>query len=137
MAWRRFSILLVVLLAACDKTRSPRAVSQEFIDRYFIERDHGRTLELVEAGAAERVKSEKRLVEEAQRSGPYTGVSPRVFYNLQREEPRGDKTDLTYALTIDSSGVELKKQVLVTVAKFGERYKVTFFNERDVPSGLK
>jgi hypothetical protein len=137
MGWRRVSILLVFAVAGCDKTRSPRAVSQEFIDRYFIERDHGRTLELVEAGAAERVKSEKRLVEEARSLGPYTGVSPRVFYNLQKEEPRGDKTDLTYALTIDSSGVELKKQLLITVAKFGQQYKVTFFNERDVPSAFK
>jgi hypothetical protein len=26
----------------------------------------------------------------------------------------------------------MKKQVSITVAKFGESYKVTFFNERDV-----
>ncbi len=129
----RAGVLLALLLAACDKTRSPRSVSQEFIDRYYIERDHRRALEIVEGGAAERVKSEQRLLSESAPAADI-GVLPRVFYNFQKQEPRGNLTDLTYNLTIDSSGVELKKQVRITVARFGERYKVTFFNERDLPS---
>jgi hypothetical protein len=129
----RAGVLLPLLLAACDKTRSPRSVSQEFIDRYYIERDHRRALEIVEGGAAERVKAEQRLLSESALAG-YVGVLPRVFYNFDKQEPRGSLTDLTYNLTIDSSGVELKKQVRITVARFGERYKVTFFNERDLPS---
>jgi hypothetical protein len=129
----RVGVLPLLLLAACDKTRSPRSVSQEFIDRYYIERDHRRALEIVEGGAAERVKSEQRLLNESALAVD-TGVLPRVFYNFQKQEPRGNLTDLTYNLTIDSSGVELKKQVRITVARFGERYKVTFFNERDLPS---
>ncbi len=128
------TFVIPLLIFACDKTRSPRSVSQEFIDRYYIERDHGRTLEVVEGGAAERVRSEQRLLEGANASGPYAGVLPRVFYNFQKQEPRGNQTDLTYNLTIDSSGVELKKQVRITVARFGQQYKVTFFNERDLPS---
>jgi hypothetical protein len=129
----RAGVLLPLLLAGCDKTRSPRSVSQEFIDRYYIERDHRRALEIVEGGAAERVKAEQRLLSESALAG-YVGVLPRVFYNFDKQEPRGSLTDLTYNLTIDSSGVELKKQVRITVARFGERYKVTFFNERDLPS---
>ena len=129
----RIGFLLPLLLTSCDKMRSPRAVSQEFIDRYYIERDHRRTLELVEGGAAERVKSEQRLLDGMSLAG-YTGVLPRVFYNFQKQEPHGDRTELTYNLTIDSSGVELKKQVLITVARFGQKYKVTFFNEWDLPS---
>jgi len=126
-------LVFLLLLVACDKTRSPRSVSQEFIDRYYIERDHRRALELAEGGAAERVKSEQRLLDGMSLAG-YTGVLPRVFYNFQKQEPRGDRTELTYNLTIDSSGVELKKQVLITVARFGQKYKVTFFSERDLPS---
>ena len=84
-------------------------------------------------GAAERVKSEQKLLDGTSLAG-YTGVLPRVFYNFQKQEPRGNQTDLIYNLTIDSSGVELKKQVLITVARFGQKYKVTFFNERDLPS---
>ena len=134
MSWViRASVLLPLLLGACDKTRSPRSVSQEFIDRYYIERDHRRALELAEGGAAERVKSEQKLLDGTSLAS-HTGTLPRVFYNFQKQEPRGEQTDLTYNLTIDSSGVELKKQVLITVARFGERYKVTFFNERDLPS---
>lgn len=134
MPWsRRASLLLPLLLIACDKTRSPQSVSQAFIDRYYIERDHAAALEITEGGAAERVRSEKKLLEDARMSGSSGGISPRVFYNLQKQEPRGQQTQLTYGLTIDSSGVELKKQVLITVAKFGESYKVTFFNERDFP----
>ena len=134
MSWViRASFLLPLLLGACDKTRSPRSVSQEFIDRYYIERDHRRALELAEGGAAERVKAEQKLLDGTSLAS-HTGTLPRVFYNFQKQEPRGEQTDLTYNLTIDSSGVELKKQVLITVARFGERYKVTFFNERDLPS---
>ena len=129
--WRGFALLLLVV--ACDKTRSPRSVSEEFLDRYYIERKLPRALELAEGGAAERVKSEQRLLDGMSLAG-YTGVLPRVYYNFQKQEPRGDQTDLTYTLTIDSSGVELKKQVLISVARFGQKYKVTFFNERDLPS---
>jgi hypothetical protein len=134
MAWAApIGFVLLLSLGACDKTRSPRSVSQEFIDRYYIERDHRRTLELVEGGAAERVKSEQRLLVGTSNSSD-TGVLPRVFYNFQKQEPRGEQTELTYNLTVDSSGVELKKQVRITVARFGEQYKVTFFNERDLPA---
>lgn len=129
---RRATLLLPLSLVACDKMRSPRSVSQEFIDRYYIERDHTRALEVAEGQAAERVRSEKKLLEESQVGGSYGGVLPRVFYNFVKQEPKGQQTELTYAMTIDSSGVEMKKQVFITVAKFTRGYKVTFFNERDV-----
>jgi len=125
--------ILAICLIGCSKTRSPVAVSQEFIDRYYIERDHAKALEVAEGGAAERIRSEKKLLEEVG-TGGYSGVQPRVFYNLEKEQPIGDQTELTYRLTVDSSGVELKKQVRIIVKKAGAGYKVTFFVERDLPS---
>src|SRR5262244_3377068 len=102
---RRTSLLLPLLLAACDKMRSPRSVSEEFIDRYYIERDHSRALQVAEGGAAERVRSEKKLLAASQLSGSY-GVLQRVFYNFVTEEHKGKQTELTYEMTVVSSGVE-------------------------------
>lgn len=127
---RRASFMLPLSLLGCRKTRSPQSVSNEFIDRYYIERDHAKALEVVEDGAAQRVRSEKQLVQEA--GGAY-GVQPRVFYKLMKDTPREDGgAELDYELTIDSSGVQLKKQVRLVVKKFGEDFKVTFFDEQDV-----
>jgi hypothetical protein len=124
--------MLAFCLIGCSKTRSPVSVSQEFIDRYYIERDHAKALEVAEAGAAERIRSEKKLLEEGG-TGGYSGVQPRVFYNLEKEQPIGEQTELTYRLTVDSSGVELKKQVRIIVKKAATGYKVIFFDERDLP----
>jgi hypothetical protein len=127
---RRASFLLPLSLLGCSKTRSPESVSNEFIDRYYIERNYAKALEVVEEGAAQRVRSEKQLVEEA--GGGAYGVQPRVFYKKAGESPREDGTELTYDLTIDSSGVQLKKEVRLVVKKLGADFKVTFFHESDV-----
>jgi hypothetical protein len=129
---RGLGLILVLLFAGCSKSGSPIAVSREFIDRYYIERDHAKALEVAEGGAAERIRSERRLLEEAG-TGGYTGVQPRVFYNLHSERPSGDQTELTYYLTVDSSGVQLKKEVRIVVRKLGSGYKVSFFHDRDLP----
>jgi len=125
-------LILVLLFAGCSKSRSPVAASREFIDRYYIERDHAKALEVAEGGAAERIRSERKLLEEAG-TGGYTGVQPRVFYNLQSERASGEQTELIYHLTVDSSGVQLKKEVRIVVHKVGSEYKVSFFHDRDLP----
>jgi hypothetical protein len=124
--------LFSLLAIGCSKTRSPEAVSKEFIDRYYIERDHAKALEVAEEGAAARIRSEQSLLADSAAAGAYGGVLPRVFYNLQKQETKGNQTDLTYGLTVDSSGVQLKKEVRIVVRKFGPQYKVAFFHERDV-----
>ena len=125
-------LILVLVFAGCSKSGSPVAVSRDFIDRYYIERDHAKALEIAEGGAAERIRSERKLLEEAG-TGGYTGVQPRVFYNLQSERPSGEQTELIYYLTVDSSGVQLKKEVRIVVRKVGSGYKVSFFHDRDLP----
>jgi len=129
---RRASLLLALSLVSCNKPRTAEGAAREFIDRYYIERDHAKALEVTEGGAAERVRAEKKLLEESNATS--YGVSPRVFYNLQGQKPNGDRTDLTYQLTVDSSGVQLKKEVRISVSNLGSGYKVTFFHERDLPA---
>jgi hypothetical protein len=126
---RRAALLFLLFALGCSKTRSPEAVSKEFIDRYYIERDHAKALEVAEDGAAARIRSEQSLLAGAPAA---SGVLPRVFYNLMKQEASGDHTDLTYALTVDSGGVQLKKEVRLVVRKFGPQYKVSFFHERDI-----
>src|SRR5262244_2410167 len=131
-AKRGAALIWVLVFAGCSKGGNPVAVSREFIDRYYIERDHAKALEVAEGGAAERIRSERKLLEEAG-TGGYTGVQPRVFYNLQSERPSGERTELLYYLTVDSSGVQLKKEVRIVVRKLGSEYKVSFFQDRDLP----
>jgi hypothetical protein len=127
---RRASFLLPLSLMGCSKTGSAESVAGAFIDRYYIERDHDRALALAIEGAADRVRNEAKLAREA--GSAYGGVSPRIFYNLKGQAPQGEMTELTYSMTIDSSGFKLKKEVRLLVKKVGDEYRVAFFNERDL-----
>lgn len=126
---RRASFLLPLSLVGCRKTASPAAAAEAFLDAYYLERDHARALALCADGAEARVKQEQQLRAEA--GGAY-GVQPRVSFQRTRETARDDGSqELTYALAIDSSGVELRKTVVLRVRKYGEDWKVSAFLEQD------
>jgi hypothetical protein len=128
---RRASFLLPLSLVGCKRTRSAQSVSEAFIDEYYIERNPKEALALTTALAAKRVEGEKQLLDQAG-AQDYGGVQPRVFYNQLKSEPVDDRVQMTYALTIDSAGVKLQKEVRMDIVKVGEEYRVAFFNERDV-----
>src|SRR4051794_40081269 len=118
---RRAAFMLpLALLGGCAKDRSPESTAREFIDRYYIERDHAQALEVATDGAAERVRSEQKLLQQA---GSHEGPQPRVFYALEKQQPRGEDVELIYGLTIDSSGIKLHKRVLLRVKKEGAQYR--------------
>ncbi len=131
---RRASFLLPLSLvgAGCKKGSTPESAGQEFIDRYYIERDHARALEVAAEGAAERIRSEQRLLQGSGAAGQ--GGQPRVYSKLEKQtqRPTGEQ-ELTYALTIDSGGVKLHKRALLLLRSSGEQYKVVFFSEIDLP----
>jgi hypothetical protein len=130
---RRASFLWPLALAACSKPRSPQAIAEAFIDRYYIERDHVKALALATGIAATRVEEERKLVDEARSEGvEASGVQPHVYYKFLKTTPRGPDTELTYVLTIDSGGVALKKELRVVVTPAADAYKVSFFNETDL-----
>jgi hypothetical protein len=130
---RRASFLWPLALVACGKPRTPQAVAEAFIDRYYIERDHAKALELASGVAATRVQEEKRLVEEGQAAGAgVSAVQPHVYYSLRKISPRGPDIELTYDLTIDSGGTALKKELRLVATRVGDGYKVAFFNETDL-----
>src|SRR5690349_8249859 len=82
---RRASFLLPLSLVGCKKTRSPESVSEAFVDRYYIEKDHRRALELTTGAASQRLSDEKRLLDEAG-ANAMQGQQPRVFYNRLKLE---------------------------------------------------
>lgn len=126
---RRASFLLPLSLVGCRKTASPTAAAEAFLDAYYVERDHARALAVSSDGAEARVKQEQKLLAEA--GGAY-GVQPRVSYALKRRSPQGEGQDeLTYEVSIDSSGVEFKKTVVLRVRKHGEDWKVSAFLEQE------
>ena len=127
---RRASLLLPLSLLGCSKDGTAAGTAQAFIDRYYLERDHPRALELSAGAAAERVASEQRLLFEG---GPSSGPQPKVYSKLEKTVPRGEDTELTYTLTIDAGGLSLRKRVLVLVKKLEGHYKVAFFSENDLP----
>lgn len=130
---RRASFLLPIsVLTSCVRGNTPDAVAREFIDHYYIERDHARALKVASGGAAERVRSEQQLLSSVPSAGG--GVQPRVFYSKESEQQKGEDTELTFGLTIDSSGFKLNKRVRLRVRKEDDQHKVVFFDEQDVPS---
>ena len=126
---RRASLLLPLSLWGCSQGRAPRSAAEAFIDRYYVERDHAKALEVAAEGAAERVRSEQRLL-----AGGGGGRGPRVYYNLEKEQPRDEAVELTYLLRIDAGGMKLKKQVVLRVRKLGEEFKVVALVEADLPT---
>jgi hypothetical protein len=118
-------------LTGCKKTRSAESAANEFMDSYYIEKDHAKALTLAVERAASRVSEEKKLLDGA--GNPGTSGQPRVFYKHLKTEERGEATWLTYALTIDLGGSKLQKEVSLSLLQRGEDFKVSFFLERDLP----
>ena len=125
---RRASFLLPLSLVGCRKTASPTAAAEAFLDAYYVEHDHDRALAVSADSAEARVRREKQLRAEA--GGEY-GVLPRVFYKHQRRREVDGVEELTYEVSIDSSGVRFKKTVVLRLKKYGEDWKVSAFAERD------
>lgn len=129
---RRASFLLPLSLVGCRKTASPTGAAEAFLDAYYVERDHDRALALTTGSAEGRVRKERELL--AGTGGDY-GVQPTVHYARRKAEAKpdlsADSQELTYEVSIDSSGVQLKKEVRVLVKKVGEDWKVAVFGERD------
>jgi hypothetical protein len=127
---RRASFLLPLSLVGCRKTASPVAAVEAFLDAYYVEQDHERALAVSADSAELRVRKEQALRAEA--GGAY-GVRPRVFYAKKRQQPApgGGAEELTYEVSIDSSGVKFSKTVVLRVKKYGEDWKVSAFAERD------
>lgn len=127
------ALACALVLAACGKPKTPQAVAEAFIDRYYIERDHAKALELASGIAATRVAEEKKLVAEGQAEGAgASAVQPHIHYKFKKATPKGADLELTYDLTIDSGGVPLRKELRVVLSKVGPDEKVTFFNESDL-----
>jgi hypothetical protein len=126
-------VIVALALGACAKPHTPQGLADEFVDRYYIERDHAKALSLATGIAAARVAEEKRLVEEARAAGVgTTAVQPHLYYKLLKQTPKGAGTEFTYALTIDSGGEPLKKELRVVVTPEAGQNKVSFFNESDL-----
>jgi hypothetical protein len=128
-----FGLALAWALVGC-KPASPERAAERFIDAYYIERDHQKALSVSTGAAADRVQSEAKLVEEARAAGAsQSAVQPHVYYNLRKRETGSGDPTLLYALTIDSGGVQLKKEVRLSVRKMQDAaYRISYFSETDV-----
>jgi hypothetical protein len=130
---RRAAFFLPLSLMGCRRTPTPESVSEAFIDRYYIERKPADALSYTVDLANQRVQAERTLLE--QMASDSSGVQPRVYYKLLKSEQKGEMTQLSYALTIDSGGMDFEKQVRIDIVPRGKDFKVSFFNERDVAPG--
>jgi hypothetical protein len=126
---RRESFLLPLSLVGCRKTASAEGAAGAFLDAYYVERNPERALAFTTDSAQARVQHEKKLQSEA--GGAY-GVVPRVFYSRKDAKAAQEGQELTYELTIETSGAQFKKEVRLLVKKVGEDWKVAVFSERDL-----
>ncbi len=129
---RRASFLLPLSLFGCNGAKSAEAVGSTFVDRYYIEKDHAKALEVSADLAARRVQEEQRLLAESGMSD--RGAQPRVFYKLTRQTARGTDVELVYAMTIESGGMKIAKDVRLLLKPAGDSFKVVTFSESDLPA---
>lgn len=121
----------VASFACFGNKGSPEGVSNAFVDRYYIERDHEGAQALAEGKAKERLSAELKLLGPKQPGGE--SYAPKVYYKRTSQQPVDGGTEFRYALTVDARPTQLHKDVRVRVSKVGEQNRVVSFSEQDAP----
>jgi hypothetical protein len=140
---RAFLGLFGAVAASCAKDRSARSAAEHFLDKYYVERDLKKALEITIGPAADRVKGELEMLETTRRQSGHiqSQVQPKVFYERKHETWSEDGAEtVEFELKVDSGGVRLLKRVSVVLslehtdagAKIG--YRVVAFSEADTPA---
>lgn len=128
---RLAGVIGAVLLASTGCAASgPEAAARRFLDAYYIHADLGEAVMLADGLALEKIKEQQALT----RGVPADALTRKrqVFYELRQRRDRGaERVLFMYDLTIQGGGASFRKRTLITVARMGERWRVTNFSDTD------
>lgn len=133
MGWRgRLAAVAFVVLAGsagCGAS-GPEAAAQRFLDAYYVQADLGEAVKLVDGLALEKVREQQALTRGIRADA--LSRKRQVFYELRRRRDRGEeRVVFMYDLRVQGDGGSLRKRALITVARIGERWRVTNFSDTD------
>jgi hypothetical protein len=132
-AARSKAAALLLLGAACGGMKDPGSVSDNFVDKYYVESDQDRALAFTTGIATMRLKEELKLTAEA-RGGNSGGLQvrpERVYYKRRTGQSGSDKRAFDYDLDIrPQGGGELQRIAHVDLEKQADgSWRVGNFSE--------
>jgi hypothetical protein len=133
---RSIAIALTLALAAvvgagcgadAAPTGSPAAVSERFVDLYFVEVDQQKALAIVDGPARLTLEDELAAVEGIRRDYPAAQARPKVYWSRTWLRETGDAARAIYDITIESEHSKDERHVLITLRRMAGAWKVTSF----------
>lgn len=136
---RFFATALFLAPLGCGKDDTADKVGDAFVDRYFVESDQKRALELATGPARARLEEELKLVQQIRNEvgyGPAAARPSGVHYRRTRADVQADTARLQYEIGIKDSS-DPPRHANVGLKKEAGRWKVSFFAivEREAKAG--
>lgn len=132
---RRFFATALFLAPLGCKDDTADKVGDAFVDRYFVESDQKRALELATGPAQLRLQEELKLVQQIRNEvgyGPAAARPSSVHYTRTRTEVQADTARMQYEIRIKDS-TDPPRHANIGLKKDGGRWRVSFYAivERD------
>lgn len=130
-------VLLAAGAGACDRGPPPnaaRAVSDRFMDAYFVEIDQQKALSFTTGEARRRLEEELAAVSAVREGQAGRESGTRVFWRLVsfQEEPGAGRARAIYDVTIRHGRDEDRRHALVSLHnQDGGAWRVAFFAVKD------
>lgn len=124
-------VMFFALAMGCrDGANDPDTRAKEFVDAYYIEYDFDRALTFAEGPAAERLKTEKDLVDDARSKVAVAQSRTRTYYDEpERRDASPEMVHYTFEIQIRHGGSEMNRTAIVMVAKKSNGWRVIGFRE--------
>ncbi len=132
----RLSVLVCVWLCACGVSNDPDEVAEAFCQRYFVEMNQARALELAEGLAAEKLRQEIDLLKGAARAfeggeGEFHRLKPYTDYTLRKRSEK-DEAHVLFIYTIKIEARQdtttLHRELVLNTVRENGRWRVNNFD---------
>jgi len=131
-------LVVAALLAGCAP-KSAEAVSDRFVDLYFVEIDQHRALELTSGLARQKLDEELSLVAKVRQNYEPEQAKPSIYYKRREAQIASDRGRLAYDITIRHEKDEMAKNAMISVERVDGKWTVANFivQEGALPSRPK
>jgi hypothetical protein len=122
--------LVFIQAESCKGSNDPDSLARGFIDAYYVEYDFERALTLTEGAATERLKEEKKLVDDARSKVPIEQSRSRTYYaEPEKHQVKDDLIHYTFKLEIRQGSSTLERTAVILARKQQDVWKVIGFRE--------